>query len=218
MTKAAAETPRPRGNRQRERTRTALLSAGQALFATRAVDSVTVDDIVGAADVAKGSFYNHFADKDEFAATIYELVQGDVEFHIFSVNQEVTDAPTRIARALCTVMRYALDHPERLMALLSMSERRTTSESPLNAGVSADVRHGIEQGRLCNMDLETGVLMVIGTVQSTVRHAMSGDAKAFPADLASSMAGALLRALGLPYAEAQSLGRAAADDLLRGEA
>jgi len=199
-----------RGNRQRERTRTALISAGQALFATRPVESVTVDDIVDAAEVAKGSFYNHFNDKDAFAATIYELVQGDVEFHIFSANRDVVDAPTRIARALCTVLQYARAHPERLMAMLSMAERRTTSASPLNAGVSADIQDGLKQQRLSGVDLETGVLTVVTMVNATVRHAMSGETATPPAALAAAMAATLLRALGVDPRDAEMLGRDAA--------
>jgi AcrR family transcriptional regulator len=204
----------PRGNRQRERTRMALLSAGQTLFARRPVESVSVDDIVDAADVAKGSFYNHFQDKDAFAATIYELVQGDVEFHIFSANQSVEDAPERIARALCTVLRYALEHPERLMALLSMGARRLASDAPLNAGVSADVGHGLAQGRLSGIDLETGVLLVLGTINSTVRYATSGDSGKQPPALAAAMSTALLRGLGVPGEEAERLGSSAASQLL----
>ena len=55
---------------RRDRTRDALLNAGRSLFAHRDVDGVSVDEIVEAAAVAKGSFYNHFADKDVFAREI----------------------------------------------------------------------------------------------------------------------------------------------------
>jgi NAD(P)-dependent dehydrogenase (short-subunit alcohol dehydrogenase family) len=46
----------PRGNRQHQRTRGLLVLADEQLFATRDVDSVTVDQIVDTAEVAKGSF------------------------------------------------------------------------------------------------------------------------------------------------------------------
>ncbi|HEU4960735.1 MAG TPA: TetR/AcrR family transcriptional regulator [Sphingomonas sp.] len=214
MTTLPDPAPVTRPNRQRERTRKALISAGQTLFAVRPVEGVTVDDIVDAANVAKGSFYNHFNDKDELAGAIYNFVQTDVEREIASVNEGVADSPTRIARALCTVTRYALEHPERLKALLSMAGPRRAVDSPLNAGVVADVGGGIDQGRLCGIDLECGVLCVIGIIQTTVRHAMSGDAHSAPADLATGMGGSLLQALGLPHEEARALSRAAADALL----
>ena len=51
-----------------ERTRAALVAAGQRLFCERPVDAVAIDDIVQAADVSKGSFYNHFPDRDALIA------------------------------------------------------------------------------------------------------------------------------------------------------
>ena len=43
----------PRIDRRRIRTRAALLRAGQALFAERSVDGVSIDDIVAAAEIYK---------------------------------------------------------------------------------------------------------------------------------------------------------------------
>ena len=63
-----------RVDRRRERTRAALMRAGQVLFATRSVDAVSIDDIVAAAEVAKGSFYNHFPDKEIGRASCRERV------------------------------------------------------------------------------------------------------------------------------------------------
>ena len=48
-------------------TRQVLLDATQALLASRSMDALSVDEIVMRADVAKGTFYNHFSDKDALA-------------------------------------------------------------------------------------------------------------------------------------------------------
>ncbi|QUD90265.1 TetR/AcrR family transcriptional regulator [Phenylobacterium montanum] len=208
--------PSAPGNRQRQRTHTALLAAGQRLFAERPVEGVTIDDIVDAAEVGKGSFYNHFPDKSAFAKAIFELVQGDVEFHIYSANQEIADPPSRIARALCVVMRYALDHPDRVQTMLNLAERHTDPEAPLNAGVSDDVRRGMDLGRLGAIGIEAGVLVVLGLTMVSVQHIMSGEASGSARDLAAAMAAAALRALGLDVAEAAAIGRDAADGVLGG--
>jgi AcrR family transcriptional regulator len=51
---------------RRDKTRLALIRAGQKLFAERPIDSVSIDDIVQAANVGRGSFYNHFRDTEAF--------------------------------------------------------------------------------------------------------------------------------------------------------
>lgn len=204
----------PRGNRQRQRTRSALLQAGQRLLATRPLEGITIDDIVTEAEVAKGSFYNHFDDKAHLARSVQELIQGDCEFHIFSANADVEDAPARIARALCVVLRYALEHPERLQAMLSLAERKTIGDTPLNVGVRSDVRRGIESGRLKLVDQETGVLVVLGLVNVTVTHLTSGDCAQPARELGARMGAAMLHGMGVDPDEARAIADASADDIL----
>ena len=50
------------GQEKRARTRAQLISAASALFAKRSWASVTIDDLVREAGVAKGTFYVHFED------------------------------------------------------------------------------------------------------------------------------------------------------------
>ena len=53
-----------RRERRKLATRQTLLDATQALLAKRSFDALSVDEIVQRADVARGTFYNYFADKD----------------------------------------------------------------------------------------------------------------------------------------------------------
>jgi len=53
-----------RRDRRKLATRKAILDATQALLASRSMDALTVDEIAMQADVAKGTFYNYFPDKD----------------------------------------------------------------------------------------------------------------------------------------------------------
>ncbi|MGO3891778.1 MAG: TetR/AcrR family transcriptional regulator [Paenalcaligenes sp.] len=54
---------RPRRRAPKER-RLALMNAAQTLFLEKGIQHTSVDDIVMAADVAKGTFYVHFGSKD----------------------------------------------------------------------------------------------------------------------------------------------------------
>ncbi len=209
----AREAPM-RGSRQRQRTRHALLDAGQRLFATRSVDAVTIDDIVEQADVAKGSFYNHFSDKQALADAVWELVQGDVEFHIYRANQDVADPAMRAVRGFCSVLRYAKEHPDRLQSLLTLSARLTTIAHPLNAGLSSDIRHGIEQARFSDIDVATGVLIVIGLTRAAVVNAMSDEFEGSIVAFATDVSAAILRALGAPLEQVHEIGKEAARSIL----
>ena len=53
------------GRDRRARTRAELIRAARTLYAGRTFNSVTVDDVVIAAGVAKGTFYVHFDGLDD---------------------------------------------------------------------------------------------------------------------------------------------------------
>lgn len=201
-------------NRQRRKTRTALINAAQQLFAQTPVEGVTVDDIVDRADVAKGSFYNHFGDKNALADEVYDEIAKELESHISANNEAISDPAFRIARALCTVMEYARSNPERIQALLSLEDRRTNYVSQLNKGLASDVQDGLNSGRLGGVDIEAGVLTVVGLVGITMRSVISRDIEGSAKALGSAMAACALRALCVAPTEAALLGSRAAADIV----
>lgn len=211
MTKA--DGVQSRRDRKRLQTRRVIMDAGQQLFAERPMDGVSIDQIVNAADVSKGSFYNHFDDKQQLANAIFELIQGDLEFRIMTANRAVADPAERVARALGVTLHYGFVHPERVQAILSLSERRTVADSPLNAGVAADVKAGLDSGRFNHIGLEEGVLLVLGTFIVTLRHVTGSSTQRPVAELAVRMAEAILRGLGVAFDDAALVARHVADTL-----
>lgn len=205
--------PPERRERKKLKTRGAILAAGQQLFAERAMESISIDEIVAVADVSKGSFYNYFDDKQGLADAIVELIQGDLEFNIEAANRNIIDPAERVARALGVLLTYGLSHPERVQALLSLSERRTRADSTLNSGLAADLKNGLAQGRFNGIDLETGVLLVVGTFIVVLRHVALAESETPAAALAVKIGAALLRGLGVVAGEADDVARHAADTL-----
>ncbi len=86
--------------RRRTKTREALFLSGRKLMASRAKDGFTVDDVVQSAGFAKGSFYNHFPDKEALADEIYRTVRAKEESEIEAVNRSVQEPAARVARAM----------------------------------------------------------------------------------------------------------------------
>ena len=61
------------------RTRAALLDAGLELMVERPIDAIPIDDFIARAGVAKGSFFNHFTDKQSFANAVAAKVRQELE-------------------------------------------------------------------------------------------------------------------------------------------
>ena len=62
-----------RREEKKEATRQEILSAAAELFRTKGYDTTSVDDIVLAANLAKGTFYYHFQKKDDLVMALQEL-------------------------------------------------------------------------------------------------------------------------------------------------
>ena len=68
--KGGTPTIANRNQRRRERTRETILTAADLVFRRKGIDGTTVNDITEQADVAYGSFYNHFKSIDEVVAAL----------------------------------------------------------------------------------------------------------------------------------------------------
>jgi AcrR family transcriptional regulator len=119
---------------RRRKPRVALLAAELKLLAERPIEGVSVEDITQHAGVAKGSFFNHFADKNEFASAIASEICSGIETRLALANQKVADPALRIAQAICSVIQFAC--AQRLAAKLS-SESTLRTPAQLNRSTPA---------------------------------------------------------------------------------
>jgi AcrR family transcriptional regulator len=201
-------------DRRRARTRAALLQAGRALLAHRDVDALSVDEIVAAADVAKGSFYNHFADKDVFAREIGAAVRREAEEAVNAANAGIDDPAARLARALCVFVGFAISHRDSAQLLWRLNSGATIADAPVNRGLREEVQRARLRPEFRDLDIETGVLLIMGTCVISMRHVLEERAVTPVATVAARMAELLLRGLGLPRRRARSVATRAAADLL----
>lgn len=147
------------------RTRAALLSAGFELLALKPIDAIPIDEVVAKAGVAKGSFFNHFADKHAFAAAIAAEVRLDLEDQVTRANQDVVDPVARIANGMRISARFAIHNPKRTAVLLRCLGGVTERAHPLNRGVSNDFDAAGRLGLISQEARNTGVLYWLGLCQ-----------------------------------------------------
>ncbi len=198
-----------------ERTRAALIAAGRRLFCERPVDAVAIDDIVQAAEVSKGSFYNHFDDREALVRAVTGDVRARVEDAVHRANAEVQDPAHRMARAVCVYLRYALDDPERAGVLVRIYSGHVSLSTPLNQGLVEDVSQGIAAGRFQVPTTESAVLLVMGVAQLSLIRIVQEPIPTVAVTLAQQMCALLLRGLGVPNAAGETIAAQAADEIVR---
>ena len=126
------------------------------------VDAITIDEIVDTAGVAKGTFYNHFVDKDALQHDVLEMVRKDITRWIEQVNHGVTDPARRVARAFCTVIIYASRNPREGNFLIRTSMAFRLVDDRINRGLVQDIGIGLAEGRFPVASTESGALLMLG--------------------------------------------------------
>lgn len=205
-------TAETRGARKRERTRGEIVTAAERLVAARGLDALSIDEITAAADVAKGTFYTHFTDKEDLAAAIGRQIRLELEDRITKLNQGVKDARLRMANGLSTVLFYAIQHPIRARALMRLIPGSVNPETPINAGIRSDIQLGLKTKVFWAASVNAAVVVTLGAVMSAaMRLSETVHAVPEPFEFATDVIATALVAQGVKQADAVRLAKAAMD-------
>lgn len=191
---------------KRERTRAKLIAAGFRVFSERG-PALTASDVVQEADVANGTFYNHFLDREDFIQTL-----ANESLRAITVDSaertEGADPAWRFAVASTRVLKAAASDPLWGRALLRLAEVPRPPQATVEQHLRADLVSGLQRGRFSRGDDPVTVDVVTGTLFATVRRIVS-DPDALDADTIPDVVSRLLEAIGIEGSEAESLARGA---------
>jgi AcrR family transcriptional regulator len=200
---SSQEIPTTRQERRKERTRTSLLDATRALMGRRGLDAITIADIAAEADVGVGTFYNHFATKEEIVQRAADREFGRADLIVGDAVVGEQDPAVRLALGVLVSLREL--EPNLLWAGVASRSREDREEqrpllnSPLVVRLLGDLAEGYESGSF-DVAPQIGGFLVVGCVNSSLMSRAAGILQ--PED-DSLVAIAALRALGVTTAQAR---------------
>lgn len=196
-------------------TRDAIRRAARKLFAAHPVESVSIDAIVAEAGVAKGSFYNHFSDRNDVVEAVVGEIRDTLNRAAERANADETDAARRVARGVCVFLRAAVDDPEGAAALVRIHGGYLSLDGPYNRPLVEDVSAGLVAGRFSIPTLESGVMLVIAVAQVGLMRIIQEPGLALAVVKAQQLLLLLLRGLGVETAEAGRIAAQIAEEVVR---
>lgn len=163
-----------RGDRQRERTRRKLLDAGRTLIAERGVAGLRIQEITERADVALGSFYNHFAAKEDLVEAVVSESLADLAAATISSSVDSPDPAEVVASANLRFIRLAYDEPEFARLVVNLGHADALFGAAVHPYARIAVDRGVESGRFTVSDVEVAVTAVIGGAFALIRELLDG--------------------------------------------
>jgi AcrR family transcriptional regulator len=155
--------PVNRLERRKQRTRAALINAAQTFIAGGQLN-VPVQDISQAADVGIGSFYNHFATKEQlFQAAVNDVLDAHGAF-LDSLTKSVEDPAEVFALSFRLTGRMFRHRPQESRVLLNHGLALISSDRGLGPRARRDIAAAIHAGRFHISDPELAVAVAAGAL------------------------------------------------------
>jgi AcrR family transcriptional regulator len=190
------------GRDRRARTRAELIRAARALYAARTFDSVTVDDVVNAAELAKGTFYVHFDGLDDLQNAVADELAREFDDLLQPHRLSLDDPLERIAAGCGAFLNEALHDPA-WAALIARGAAAMPGIARVARGrLHEDIRRAAATGRLHGVAPDLAFEFVLGITVRAMQSAAEGRLKPKHAPVIVS---GILRAIGVTAEQAQEI-------------
>ena len=164
-----------------------ILAAAIAVFSRKGFHQATMDDIAGAAGVAKGTLYYNYASKsalfsaaitdgiDEMIATIRAAMTSDLPFHrhlrkLVELNIGLYLKHSDLTRIVFNELTSGMD--AEVLAEIEQTRRRYLDF------MADQLRIGRDQGYLRTVDLDLAAVGLVGLVENLCAHHLKNPCRA----------------------------------------
>jgi AcrR family transcriptional regulator len=207
---AGASPGRPRkqdhrarvGAERREKTRLLLLESAMLVFARRGVEASVIDEVIGTAGMSRGTFYNYFRSNEELLAAVARAVSDEMLRIVDPVALVHADPAARVATGVRSMLAVARTHPHLAAFMVRGGIAALSTQGLAVEALARDVAAGMDAGRFSRMHPRLAFDVVAGSVLAGMHTLLTAKA---PRSYPEKLAGAILRALGVPKATAERL-------------
>jgi AcrR family transcriptional regulator len=158
----SATAPRQTGGRRAQRkaeNRAAILAAAREVFAELGYDAAGVRDVIRRTELASGTFYNYFPDKESVFRAIVDDSAREVRARLLAARAGATSLESFVGDAFLAWFRFLVE--DQLMFELMKRNagpiRSLFGDPILGSGIDelvSDLRRGMEHGDIPSLDAE----------------------------------------------------------------
>jgi AcrR family transcriptional regulator len=156
------------------RTRQALLKAAHELIVEKGVAGLRIAEITERAEVALGSFYNHFATKEELVEAVVSEVLGSLAGEIIPADPAAGDPAVAAITALRRFIRLAYEDEPFSRLLVNLSRGEEVFLSAISPFAHTALERSAAAGTFDIEDVDVAVATTVGGGLSLIRQILEG--------------------------------------------
>ena len=157
------------------RTRAKLMDAAAEVFAQEGFEAASVNEIARRAEVANGTFYVHFKDKESIAAEVAARIGGDITGQIDQAMAEMDDAIERLSFGTRQFIQFGTRQPLWGWVLIRSGSYLPAMRRQMETHLYADLERCRLQGRISVIVDAFLVDAIMAVVFSALSGRLRGD-------------------------------------------
>lgn len=190
------------GAERRERMRQRLVESAMLVFAEKGVDASVIDDVLAAAQIARGTFYYYFRTNHELLIAAGEELINEMLGLIEAVVGDYEDPAKRIAVGLRLYFHTARKYPLFSKFVSRGGFQVNSPNSRFYDYLPPDIQAGMDAGRFKKIRMEVALDLISGTsLIALFRMSASEVLEDYPEQVVAT----ILRGLGMKEGEATKL-------------
>ena len=162
------------GLEKRNRTRAAILDAARACYAAPKAAPVTVDAVMQAAGLAKGTFYVHFADLGAMEAELGEALTEELDLRLQPARLAADHPLTRLATALTVLLRDLARSPAQARLVARAASEIPDVANAMQAHLRQDLADAHAAGLLAVSPVELAARIVTAISRQAAQDLAGG--------------------------------------------
>lgn len=190
------------GAHRREQTRRKLLAAALEVFADKGPDAALIDDVIVAAGVSRGTFYNHFTTTQDLLDALTSSLSDQI---LATIDEVVLPIPDPLRRVTCGCLLYmhaGIDVKNWGAFLVRTGMRGGAVGKLVDVYLPRDLELARQAGAIGYPTVRAARDLVIGGITQAILTVHQGEAPRGHLRAAMML---VLRGLGVPAAEATAL-------------
>ena len=149
-----------------ERRRQELLQIAYRLFTEKGYDNTSIDEIIAAAGIAKGTYYYHFSSKEATLEAVIDMMLNEEIAQAKAIVSAPLPVPQKIAAVIMAIhpkqeeisIANALEAKENIVLHDKLNKRVIEEATPLLAEIAQE---GVSQGIFCCEQIPERVRMLL---------------------------------------------------------